>query len=160
VDEITSQLQYLRPGDLLRVSCPMTRTRVADISRFYASVKWPWCQIDPSSQFRWNGQRAFSRTAESYEWIGSLFRTDPEPWHLSAGDECYVGIPETLVQLVSIHRWDPPQDTGWLPRPNVMLVVIPPEHPEYADLEDAGDSIAIPSAEPITIKRTAAQEQS
>jgi hypothetical protein len=160
VDEIIGQLQHLRPGELLRVSCPMTHTRVADVSGFYASVEWPWRQIDRSSQFRWNGQRAFRRSAESSEWIGSLFRTDPEPWHLSAGDECQVGIPETLVQLVSVHHWDPPRDIGWLPRPNIMLWVIPPDHPEYADLEDAGDSIAFPSAEPITLERAGAGQQS
>ena len=131
----------------------MVPVRVVDVSEFHASVEWPWGQIDPDSQFRWNGQRAFARSADSDDWIRSLFRTEPEPWNLVAGSECKVGIPETIVQVIDVYHYDLPQDIGWLPRPHTMLTVIPADHPEYADLEDAGDTIDIPSAAPITIER-------
>ncbi len=73
---------------------------MTDVSRFHASVEWPWAEIDPQPQFRWNGQRAFTMSTESPEWTMSLFKTDPAPWDLHAGDTCLVGIPETLVRII------------------------------------------------------------
>lgn len=139
-------------GDVLRVSCPPAKGRVTDVSRFHASVEWPWAEIDPQSQFRWNGQRAFAMSADSPEWTMSLFRTDPVPWDLHTGDTCLVGIPETLVRIIDIGRYDPPQDVGWLPRPHTMLVVVPADYPDEALSEDDGDTIDLDSAAPVTIE--------
>ncbi len=82
----------------------------------------------------------------------SLFRTSPEPWELKAGDTCLVGIPETLVRIIDIGRYDPPQDVGWLPRPHTMLVVLPIDHPIDPMDEDQGDTICLDSAEPLKIE--------
>lgn len=152
-------LESLQVGDLLRISCPMAPARVAGIGRDYAYVEWPWREIDPASRFRWNGQRAFARDPDSHEWIGPAFRTDPEPWHLTPNAMCRVGIPETIVQITSVHQCEPPEDRGWLPRPRIMLGFIPADHPEYIDIEDAGDTLYFPSAEPITIGRAASPVQ-
>ncbi|MER7676282.1 hypothetical protein [Streptomyces sp. NPDC096934] len=144
--------QDFQVGDILRVSCPQAQTRVAHVSRFYASVEWPWAQIDPESQFRWNGQRAFAVSADSSEWTMSLFKTTPEAWNLHVGDSCLVGIPETLVRIIDIGRYDPPQDVGRLPRPHTMLVVVPADYPAEALSKDDGDTIDLDSAAPLAIE--------
>ncbi|MFD7796485.1 hypothetical protein [Streptomyces sp. NPDC059759] len=91
----------------------------------------------------------------------SLFKTDPEPWNLHVGDSCLVGIvgdsclvgiPETLVRIIDIGRYDPPQDVGWLPRPHTMLVVVPADYPDEALFEDAGDTIDLDSAAPLAVE--------
>ncbi len=144
--------QDFRVGDVLRVSCRQAQGQVAHVSRLYVSVEWPWAEIDPQSQFRWNGQRAFAASADSPEWTMSLFKTDPEPWNLHVGDSCLVGIPETLVRIIDIGRYDPPQDVGWLPRPHTMLVVVPADYPDEALFEDAGDTIDLDSAAPLAVE--------
>ncbi len=144
--------QDFRVGDVLRVSCPPARGRVVDVSRFDVAVEFPWAEIDPQSRFRWNGQRAFAIDPDSPEWTTSLFKTDPEPRNLRAGDSCLVGIPETLVRIIDIGRYDPPQDVGWLPRPHTMLIVVPADHPDEDLSEDEGDTIDLESAAPVTIE--------
>ncbi|EID55037.1 hypothetical protein [Saccharomonospora xinjiangensis] len=146
-------LDDFRVGELVQVRCPMVPARVAEVTNFHVFVEWPWGRVDPASKFAWNGQRAFSRNASSIDWIASLFRTDPEPWHLSPGQECHVGIPERVMQVIDVYHCDPPRDIGRLPRPHTMLAVIPADHPEYADLEDACDTIEVPSAAPLTLTR-------
>ncbi|MFI8501212.1 hypothetical protein ACIGFK_22355 [Streptomyces sp. NPDC085524] len=144
--------QDFRIGDVLRVSCPPTQARVANVSRFDIAVEWPWGEIDPQSRFRWNGQRAFATSPDAPDWTTSLFRTDPEPWNLSVGDNCLVGIPETLVRITDIGRYDPPQDVGWLPRPHTLLGVVPADYPDETVTEDDVDTIYIDSAAPVTIE--------
>ncbi|MBM7437997.1 hypothetical protein [Streptomyces sp. HB132] len=144
--------QDFRVGDVLRVSCPPAQGRVVDVFPFDVAVEWPWAQIDPQSQFRWNGQRAFATDPDSPDWTTSLFKTDPEPWKLHAGDSCLVGMPETLVRITGIHRCEPPQDVGWLPRPHTMLGVVPADYPGEALSEDDVDTIYLDSAAPVTIE--------
>ncbi|MEU0405558.1 hypothetical protein ABZ318_36215 [Streptomyces sp. NPDC006197] len=141
-----------RVGDVLRVSCPPAEARVAEVSRFDASVEWPWAEIDPQSQVRWNGRRAFVMSSDSPDWTMSLFKTDPEPWNLQVGDSCLVGIPETLVRIIDIGRYDPPQDVGRLPRPHTMLVVVPADYSDEALSEHDGDTIDLESAAPVTVE--------
>jgi hypothetical protein len=68
---------------------------------------------------------------------------------------CMVGIPTMIAQVVTIHRCEQPEDVGWLPRPRVMMGIVPADRPEYIDDEDAGDTLYFPSAEPITLERAA-----
>jgi hypothetical protein len=137
-------------GDVLRVSCPSARARVVHVTPYEISVEWPWAQIDPDSEIRWNGHRAIPRTTADDEW-GGLFRIDPHPGHLEVGDFCLVGIPETLVRIVDIGRFDPPADVGWLPRPHTMLIVLPVGHPHDPDSEEEGDTIDLEAAAPLRI---------
>jgi hypothetical protein len=142
-----------RVGDVLRVTCPPSPARIGKVTRFYASVIWPWGEIDPDSKYRWNGEVAFP-TPDSRESPG-LFRTDPEPHHLVAGESCLVGIPETLVGVVDVIRHDPPQDVGWLPRPHTTLAVIPVDIPvdQLAAAEgQEGDLIRLDSFAPISLE--------
>ncbi|WP_405686664.1 hypothetical protein [Streptomyces sp. NBC_00057] len=142
--------QHFRIGDILRVSCPSVRVRVVQATRFDVAIEWPWAQIDPESEIQWNGLRGIPRTEGAYEWNG-LFRTDPEPGRLEIGDSCLVGIPESLVRIIDIGRYDPPADVGWLPRPHTMLVVLPAGRPHEPHAEEEGDTIDLDSAAPIRI---------
>ncbi|MFG2364608.1 hypothetical protein ACGFY3_23665 [Streptomyces mirabilis] len=146
-----NQLDY-RAGDVLRVSCAPTPARVAEVSPFYVSVEWPWGGIDPDSQYRWNGQVALPVEPDSWEW--SLFRTEQDPRTLKANDTCLVGIPETLVRVLDVAHYDPPTDTGRLPRPHTLMTVLPVDYPsiEGSD-EDEGDTIELDGAAPIAIEK-------
>ncbi|MFD1275532.1 hypothetical protein ACFQ51_39865 [Streptomyces kaempferi] len=129
--------ESLQVGDLVEISLAMTPTRVTGVDQYYAYVEWPWGDIDPESRFRWDGGRAFARNPDSQDWADSPYRTDPEPWHLTENAMCMVGIPETIAQVVDIRRCEQPQDVGWLPRPHLMLGVIPADRRAYTDDEDA-----------------------
>ncbi|MFF2381226.1 MULTISPECIES: hypothetical protein [unclassified Streptomyces] len=150
---MTDGLEWLQVGDLVKISCPLVAARVAEVDQHYAYVEWPWGEIDPASRFRWNGQRAFAKDPKSLDWLGSPFRTVPEPRHLRANDMCEVGIPDMIVQVSEILRFESPQDRGWLPRPRLTLGVIPADYPMHIDDEDAGDCLHFPTREPITVER-------
>lgn len=146
-----NQLDY-RAGDVLRVSCTPTPARVAEVSPFYVSVEWPWGGIGPDSQYRWNGQVALPVEPDSWEW--SLFRTEQDPRTLKANDTCLVGIAETLVRVLDVAHYDPPTDTGRLPRPHTLMTVLPVDYLsiEGSD-EDEGDTIELDGAAPIAIEK-------
>ncbi|MGI5380465.1 hypothetical protein ACQEV2_40795 [Streptomyces sp. CA-251387] len=140
--------ETIKVGDILRVSCAFTPTRVVKVSDWDVSIVWPWEQIDPDSEIQWNGQYAIPRKQGSFESRISLFQTDPAPWTLSAGDSCGVGIPEQLVRVIDIGYCGPPQDVGWLPRPHTMLIVLPVGYEDPQGLAE-GDTISIPSVAPV-----------
>ncbi|MFB7363835.1 hypothetical protein [Streptomyces hydrogenans] len=148
--------ETIKVGDILRVSCAFTLTRVVEISDWHVSIAWPWEQIDPDSDIRWNGQYAIPRRQGSSESRLSLFQTDPAPWTLSAGDSCGVGIPEQLVRVIDIEHCDPPQEVGWLPRPHAMLIVLPADYEDPHGLAE-GDTISAPSVAPVRFERVQQQ---
>ncbi|MGW5428578.1 hypothetical protein ACWET9_15380 [Streptomyces sp. NPDC004059] len=148
--ESIGQQQFM-VGDVLLVSCPSARARVAHVTPFEISVHWPWAQIDPDSEIRWNGHRAIPRATPNGEW-GGLFRSTrmQDTWRV--GDSCLVGIPETLGRIIDIGRFDPPADVGWLPRPHTMLIVLPVDQPRDPHAEEEGDTIDLDSAAPVKIE--------
>jgi hypothetical protein len=97
--------------------------------------------VDPESAFRWNGNRAFNRDPHHYEWDGELYRLSPAVTALAEGDTCRVDIPETTVQVISVHTFDPPRDVGWLPRPRRYLGVLPQGQSFDPEFEDQGSSL-------------------
>jgi hypothetical protein len=133
--------QEFRPGDVLSVRCPPIEAQVAAIAPHYLSLRWPWNEVDPESAFRWNGNRAFNRDPNHYEWDGELYRLSPDVTELAEGDSCQVGIPETTVQVISVHPFDPPRDVGWLPRPRRWLSVLPHGQSFDPDFEDQGSTL-------------------
>ena len=98
--------ETIRVGDILRVSCAFTPTRVVKVSDWDVSIVWPWEQVDPDSEVRWDGQYAIPRRQGLSESRLSLFQTNPAPWTLSAGDSCSVGIPEQLVRVIDIGHFE------------------------------------------------------
>ncbi|MFE2102197.1 hypothetical protein [Streptomyces sp. NPDC059468] len=118
-----------RVGDVLSVACPFTPARVErGVTWDYVSVRWPWWCIDTDSDFiHWNGIVALGvdeggRVAPEVE--SELFRTDPPPEHLKAGDTCRVGVPPTVVHVTAVDHHAPPLETGWLPRPRLTVTVL------------------------------------
>ncbi|MEV5173687.1 hypothetical protein AB0L10_21955 [Streptomyces flaveolus] len=140
-----------RVGDVLSVACPFTPARVErGLTWEHVSVRWPWWRIDTDSAFfHWNGIVALGVDAGGYvspEVESELFRTDPPPEHLKAGDMCRVGVPPTVVHVTSVDHHDPPLETGWLPRPRLSVTVLRRglsyrEFPDESHLDGSGYSI-------------------
>jgi hypothetical protein len=73
-------------------------------------------------------------------WTRGLFRTDPAPRRLTTSDTCRVGIPPTLVHVVDVAHYAPPQETGWLPRPSRLVVVLPAGRSYDSRLKEQGET--------------------
>jgi hypothetical protein len=141
-----------RPGDVLMLECPFTQAAVTAVSRFHVSVRWPWLEKDPLAKgFSWNGDCALP-TPESSEWEGLYFRSEPAAGALKAGDTCLVGIPPTVVHVVAVHHFDPPQVTGMLPRPASYLEVLPQGESHDPELEDQAFTFDPAGGEPIRLE--------
>ncbi|MCX5015209.1 hypothetical protein OG765_30270 [Streptomyces sp. NBC_00555] len=88
----------------------------------------PEARIDTDSAFfHWNGIVALGVDSGGYvsaEAGAELFRTDPPPEHLKAGDACRVGVPPTVVHVTAVDHHAPPLETGWLPRPELTVAVL------------------------------------
>lgn len=113
-----------RPGDVLRMACPFTEVTVTQVRRSHISVQWPWWEIDTAAYgIEWNGDVALPTSAD-LDWKSAYFRTRPAEDTLRAGDACLVGIPATVVHVLAVHHFDPPLETGWLPRPATYLDVL------------------------------------
>ncbi|MGW1465183.1 hypothetical protein ACWCPT_12635 [Streptomyces sp. NPDC002308] len=150
-----------RVGDVLSVACPFTETVVEEgVKRGHLSVRWPWWSIDEDSEFfRWNGVMALSvEGAEACpENQVELFRTDPPPCRLRAGDLCRVGVEPTLVHVTSVDRHDPPLETGWLPRPRLTVTVLRKgmsyrEYPDGSHLDGYGHGLHPGDGTPYAIE--------
>ncbi|MFC1434181.1 hypothetical protein ACEZDB_26380 [Streptacidiphilus sp. N1-3] len=128
----------VRAGDVLSVRCEPVDARVSNDSPHYVFVRWPWGDIDRESRYRWNGDRAFPRRPDHYERDMDLFCLEPDAADLAVGDVCQVGIPAATVHVLSVEQFDPPQDSGWLPRPTWSLSVMRHGQTFDPDLEDQG----------------------
>ncbi|MFF4272894.1 hypothetical protein [Streptomyces sp. NPDC001536] len=130
-----------RPGDVLRVSCPDTPATVTCVSRDHIGLDWPWWRRDPDCDWiHWNGQVALPLATTPGD--RSLFRTDPPPDRLTTGDTCVVGIPPTVVHVIRVDRFDPPLETGRLPRPTVCVTVLEAgvaRDPEPGEFDEQGE---------------------
>jgi hypothetical protein len=60
-----------RAGESLVLAREPADARAASVSRDYVFIDWPWCEVDPASRFRWNGQVALPRDAASHEWVNT-----------------------------------------------------------------------------------------
>ncbi|MFE9657268.1 hypothetical protein [Micromonospora sp. NPDC006431] len=126
-----------RVGDVLRISCPFTPTVVASVDEAYVSVRWPWWEIDPDAEgVCWNGEVALGHADPD-----ELYVIDPPAAHLAPGEACRVGIPARIIHIIEVHEYSPPQETGWLPRPSLSLVVLRAGEAPDAASEFQGTSI-------------------
>ncbi|WP_405714315.1 MULTISPECIES: hypothetical protein [unclassified Streptomyces] len=139
-----------RAGDVLELECPFTGTTVTEVSRFHITVRCPWLEVDTQAEsFRWNGQRALP-TPEAREW--ELFRTEPVETELKPGDTCRVGIPPTVVHVLEVAHFDPPLETGMLPRPASYLDVLRQGETHDPELEEQGYAVDPDGGEPIRVQ--------
>ncbi|MGW3267907.1 hypothetical protein [Streptomyces sp. NPDC001056] len=151
-----------RVGDVLSIACPFTPTGVErGVTWDAVSVRWPWWRIDPDSDFfHWNGVVALGvdgggRVPPEVE--TELFRTDPPPEQLKAGDVCRVGVPPTVVHVTAVDHHDPPLETGWLPRPGLTVAVLRRglsyrEFPDGSHLDGTGYGIHPGDGTPFTFE--------
>ncbi|TYB39809.1 hypothetical protein FXF50_05430 [Micromonospora sp. AP08] len=131
-----------RTGDVLRLSCPYTPALVTGTSGSDVFVRWPWWKADSECEWiRWNGDVALPRRPGSHDWGQELFRTDPAPDGLQPGDQCLVGIPPALVHITEVQHFDPPLETGRLPRPRTYVVVLPEGQSQDPRLDEQGYEI-------------------
>jgi hypothetical protein len=128
-----------RTGDVLRVSCPFTPAVVTDVQDDYVVVRWPWHQADPEVDWiEWNGDVAIARDDGTDDWANELYRTEPPAEHLRTGESCHVGIPPTIVHVIAVEYFDPPLQTGSLPRPNREVLVLREGISQKMDLVEQG----------------------
>ncbi|MFJ4843320.1 hypothetical protein [Streptomyces sp. NPDC088746] len=151
-----------RAGDVLLVACPFTVTRVEQgVTRDHVAVRWPWWEIDRDNEFaHWNGIVALgvvSKGNAAPEVEAELFRTDPPPERLKAGDVCRVGVPPTVVHVTAVDHHDPPLETAWLPHPTRSVSVLPRglsyrEFPDESHLDGSGYAIHPGDGIPFTFE--------
>ncbi|WP_433615933.1 hypothetical protein ACQP2P_13180 [Dactylosporangium sp. CA-139114] len=142
-----------RAGDVLTISCPFVETTVMRVSEWHVTVRWPWWQVDPDVRWaRWDGNAALARDPESSDWANELFRTEPSAGVLVAGQRCGVGIPPTVVHVIDVVSFDPPLETGMLPRPRRLLNLLHKGVSVDLDSDDQGCSIDPDGDIPLSIE--------
>ncbi|MEE6262747.1 hypothetical protein [Plantactinospora sonchi] len=137
-----------RVGDVLRISCPFAPTVVTHVDETDVVVRWPWWEIDPDAEgVRWNGEAALCHADPD-----ALYTTDPPAGRLAPGDACRVGIPARIIHVIEVHEYDPPQETGWLPRPSLVLIVLPAGEAPDPAAEFQGTGIEPDAGVPFTLE--------
>lgn len=63
-----------------------------------------------------------------------------------------MGIPPTVVHVLAIHRFDPPLETGWLPRPASCIDVLRQGESYDARIGEQGYQIDPVGGEPIQLE--------
>lgn len=130
--------ERFRVGDVLTVSCAFTEAEVALISD-YVSLVWPWWRQDPDVDWMvWNGQVALSVDPDSWDYPLEIWRFQPSPEDLREGSRCLVGIPATTVHVIGVKHFDPPLETGLLPRPRTELALLRAGYSEDPIAEEQG----------------------
>lgn len=115
-------------------------------------VEWPWWEVDPECDWiEWNGQVALACDPASYEGDLELFRTERPAQDLEVGAVCRVGIPPTVVHLMGVERFEPPLETGRLPRLGRQVMVLRAGQSHDPDLEWQGYEIAPDDGVPIAL---------
>lgn len=138
-----------RAGDVLRIWCPFTAARVTGVHRDHVSVRWPWWTVDPDGgDVRWNGDVAVGRDDPE-----ELYATEPPPGSLTPGTTCRVGMPPRLVHVVEVRTHDPAQPTGWLPRPTMVLTVLPAGVQPDPAADREGVDVEVDGGVPMTFER-------
>ncbi|MFF4922398.1 hypothetical protein ACFY4B_17605 [Kitasatospora sp. NPDC001261] len=137
----TFEAEGYRSGDVLRMACPFTEVTVTGVFRSHVSVRWPWWEIDTAADgIEWNGDVALPTPTDD-DWRNEFFRTVPAVDTVKVGDRCRVGIPATVVHVLAVRHFDPPLETGWLPRPATYLHVLGQGESYDAGLEEQGYEI-------------------
>lgn len=133
-----------RVGDVLEISSEFTEAEVSRVSPLtpYVALKWPWWSQDPDADgIGWNGEVMIATDPSHFDYANELFRIQPSRAFLQAGGTCRVGIPPTTAHVIEVEHFDPPQETGRLPRPKTLLILLRAGLSEEPALEDQGSSI-------------------
>lgn len=157
-DELGRPRSLFRPGDVLRVSCPLQEAEVSDANEFHVCVRWPWrwlhdaqARQDQASGYdnsEWRGQLCFDRDRDHPD-AGWLFQFDPGLPVLQTGDHCRVGIPPTIVHVLEVFSWWLPHKWSMDPPASLAVHVLPHGVPHDAGRDDLIDSLRPYQQEPI-----------
>jgi hypothetical protein len=150
-----------RPGDVLRVSCPLRETEVVDANRSHVCVRWPWRWLQEAQDrqdqasgvdnSKWRGQLCFDRDKDHPD-AGWLFQFDPGLPVLVAGDRCRVGIPPTIVHVLDVFSWWVPHRWSLDPPGSLAVQVFPQGVPHDLGRDDLLDSLRPYEREPIRVE--------
>jgi hypothetical protein len=140
-----------RPGDRYVISCAAREALVSWVVGREVMVAWPWRTADSQSRFRWDGTVAVPCDPARLDWLQTPWRLEPRVG-LNEGDTCLVSIPSIVVAVKSVHRYDPPLDVGWLPRPSLGVEMVATGDTEAA--EEAGFVLYFDCDEPIQVAPT------
>ncbi len=160
-DELGRPHSLFRPGDVLRVACPLRETEVTDANEFHVCVRWPWgwlhdaqaCrdQASGSDNSAWGGQLCFDRDPDHPD-AGWLFQFDPSLEVLQTGDRCRVGIPPTIVHVPQVFSWWFPHKWSADPPASLAVHVLPCGVPHDVGRDDLIDSLRPYEREPIRVE--------
>ncbi|WP_145911251.1 hypothetical protein [Kitasatospora viridis] len=140
-----------RAGDVLLLECPFTATTVTKVGPHYLSVRWPWLVVDPAvDSIRWNGDFAIALPG-SLDWGRLHYGCEPPVQELRAGDACRVGLAPTVVHVLRVDHFDPPLETGMLPRPACYVTLLAQGEAEQPEDEDQGFPIDPAGGEPLRL---------
>jgi hypothetical protein len=149
-----------RPGDVLRVSCPLQEAEVPRADRFQVFVRWPWQWLDAyqtdwdeAAGFNpdWKGLMGWDRDKDHPD-AGGLFRFDPGLEVLQAGDRCQVGIPPTIVHVLDGFSWCFPDRGSLEPPASLLMQVFPQGVPHDLGRDDLLDVLRPYEREPIRVE--------
>lgn len=160
-DELGRPRSLFRPGDVLRVSCPLRETEVVSANRFDVCVRWPWRWLHDAQVRRdqasgvdnstWWGQLCFDRDRACPD-ADHLFQFDPGLAVLQAGDRCRVGIPPTIVHVLDVSSWCVASRWSLEPPASLAVHVFPHGVPHDLGPDDLLDSLRPYQHEPIRVE--------
>jgi hypothetical protein len=110
-------------------------TSIATISDWRIVVNWPWKEVDPSSQFAWDGTVAFPRDERSPEWLNTPWRFEDVVRDFNVGDEVPLWIPKAEFSVLSVETLEVPRAVGGRPRPRLEIELC---HVDQIDDPEAG----------------------
>ncbi|MEV0622294.1 hypothetical protein AB0I81_53880 [Nonomuraea sp. NPDC050404] len=143
----------LHIGDILQLSCDPISVPILDTSSHYVTVRLPWHQVDPESEYGWDGNHQLPRHLDSAEWSATPFRFEGNPMLFVPGENRVISIPRTITYVAGIEQFDQPLDIGWLPRPTKTVSLLP-QGEEWSELsEEQGFSYNLPGDEFISVER-------
>lgn len=138
----------LRAGDVVRVSCPFTATRVTGRTGSHVLIEWPWREAGLGRAECYDKVAIEADPGSSANSPG-LFRLAPAAGPLSTGDPCRVGIPPTLLHVTAIEHCDPPPESGLPSDPRRNAVLLPVGRSDDPDLEDRGYFVDLDRNAPV-----------
>ena len=143
----STEAAQIRPGAVLRLWADPITAEIAQIDNSYV-LRTVAVGADRSELVVWLDRRTgLPRHDDHPDWFNTPWRFVDEPGKV--GSMCSLYVPATVVVVRESRRYDPPLDTGSLPRPALLLGVCPPH---LCDIEVAGYGIWFESDEPIQVE--------
>ncbi|MEU8248428.1 hypothetical protein [Nonomuraea sp. NPDC048916] len=139
-------------GDAVQLSCDTVLVPILDISGDYITTRLPWYQVDPASEFGWDGTRRLPRNPDAGEWLATPFRFQEDPTSFVPGETRPLSIQGIVAYVARVEHFDQPLDVGWLPRPTVSSALLLQGNVPVPFAEDQGFSYNLPGDEFMNVE--------